>query len=296
VIGARGLVYNAVIAKELRTRMRGLRSTIILTAYMAVLGAIAVGFLVQQAGPATNQASQVGVQLFEALSIFQLFLILFVTPATTAGAISGERQRQTWDLLRVTRLSAFGIVWGKLVAGLAFNLLLICASLPLFSLVFLFGGVAPEDVLHTYMVFLSTVLLLGMLSLFVSALTRKLAAAMIISNVLSLALSIGVTLFVLYLDNWGTQQYGPHGPIPVPPLNPLAQIDPLIALVSAVPNSAGSSALGNLGIIHHAFGLSLRLHLWTAYCIIAVVVAVLLLLLTTLVVRSTPRWLRSDGE
>lgn len=161
MMGARALVSNAVVGKELRSRMRGWRSTIIITVYMAVLGVIAVGFLMQQAGTTSNQSATVGVQLFQALSIFQLFLILFVTPATTAGAISGERQRQTWDLLLVTRLSSFGIVWGKLLAGLAFSLLLICASLPLFSLVFLFGGVSPDDVLHTYVVFLVTVLLLG---------------------------------------------------------------------------------------------------------------------------------------
>ena len=196
---ARALVANAVVGKELRTRMRSWRTAVILTFYMATLGAISVAFLVRQSGLAINQSSEVGLQLFVLLSVFQLCLIVFVTPASTAGAISGERQRQTWDLLLVTRLSSFGIAWGKLVTGLAFNLILILASMPLFSLVFLFGGVAPDDVLHTYIVFLATIVLLGAACLFVSALTRRLVASMVIGNLVALGLTLGLGLLTVYL-------------------------------------------------------------------------------------------------
>jgi ABC-type transport system involved in multi-copper enzyme maturation permease subunit len=293
-----GVLRNAVVGKELRTRMRGWRSTAVLTLYMAILGVIAIAFLVQQAGSVNGQSSQVGLRLFQTMAIFQLFLILFVTPASTAGAISGERQRQTWDLLLVTRLSSFGIVWGKLVAGLAFDLLLIMASLPLFSLVFLFGGVAPEDILHTYIVFLATVVLLGVISLCVSALTRRLAVAMIVSNLVALLLGVGVTLLALYLENWGSspiQQFGPRGPIPVTaaPLTPLAQIDPLVGLASALPDGNGKSYLGGLNAVHHAFLLPLTLPLWEVYALLVVALSILLIVATTVLVRSTPSWLRA---
>ncbi|HEX6508470.1 MAG TPA: ABC transporter permease [Chloroflexota bacterium] len=291
-------LHNSVVGKEFRMRMRGWRSIAVLTVYMAILGIIAIAFLLQQAGPVNGQSSQVGLRLFQTMAIFQLFLILFVTPASTAGAISGERQRQTWDLLLVTRLSSFGIVWGKLVAGLAFDLLLILASLPLFSMVFLFGGVAPEDILHTYIVFLATVLLLGVISLFISALTRRLAVAMIVSNLVALALGVGVTLLTLYFENWGAngpQQYGPRGPIPVsiPPLTPLAESDPLVALASALPSQNGSSYLGGLNVVHHAFLLPWTLPLWQTYAIAVAAASILLVLATTILVRSTPRWLRT---
>ncbi len=293
------LVSNAVVGKELRSRMRGWRSTIIITVYMGILGVIAIAFLLQQAGPTTNQSSMIGIQLFQALSIFQLFLILFVTPATTAGAISGERQRQTWDLLLVTRLSSFGIVWGKLLAGLAFSLVLVFASLPLFSLVFLFGGVAPEDVVHTYLVFLVTVLLLGMTSLFISALTPRLAVSMILSNVVALILGIGLSIMTVYLVSTGQTApvCGPNGCSPPhsPVMTPFAQIDPVVALLSALPSGTGGTLLGGIGIIHHAFGLHIKMPIWEAFTIVALVVSLLLLLLTTFLVRSAPRWLRGTG-
>lgn len=300
MIPVHGFLYNSMVNKELRTRMRGWRSTIILTAYMTILGIIAIAFLIQQAGPSASQSSQVGIQLFQVLAVFQLFLILFVTPASTAGSISGERQRQTWDLLLVTRLSSFGIVWGKLVAGLAFNVLLLFASLPLFSLVFLFGGVAPDDVFHTYVVFLTSVLLFGVASLLVSALTRRLAVAMIVSNIIALLLGIGVSLLALYLENWGRQTFsaGPAGmrPVPLPPLTPLAQLDPFAALGAALPNGDGSDFLGGFGMIHHAWGSSLAVPLWGVYCVEGLALSVILFLLTTVLTRHPPRWLATGGS
>jgi ABC-type transport system involved in multi-copper enzyme maturation permease subunit len=295
---------NALVGKELRTRMRTWKSTVVIIGYMTVLGLIAMAFLIQQQGPVSNQSSQVGVQLFEALAIFQLFLILFITPATTAGAISGERQRQTWDLLRVTRLSSFGIVWGKLVTGLAFGILLLFASLPLFSLVFLFGGVAPEDIVHTYLVFLATIVLVGTVSLFISAATRRLAVSMIVSNVMALLLGVGLSLLAVYLQSTqqaqpyyggGPPPFGPNGPRS-PALTPLAQIDPLIALLSALPTGNGDSVLSSdLSTIHHAFGFPLTVPLWEAFTVLTVGVTVLLLIASTLLVRRAPGWLSSEG-
>jgi len=309
MIRARGLVFNAVLEKELVTRMRGWRSSLVLTSYMAILGIIAAAFLVQNSGPTTGQSSQLGIQLFQALSIFQLFLILFVIPASTAGAISGERQRQTWDLLLVTRLSSLAITWGKLCAGLAFGLLLVLASLPLFSLVFLFGGVAPDDVFHTYVVFLVTILFLGVISLFVSALTSRLAVSMIVSNIVALFLAVGLTLFAGYLGTQGqtTQGYfgkvfvggsvifrgGPAPNIPVQPtLTPVAQIDPVIAVISALP---GGMLSGRMNIVHHAFGLHWQLPLWGAYTVIALFLSVALFFATAFLVRSAPRWIAREG-
>lgn len=302
MISLPAVMSNAVVGKELRTRMRGWRSIVIVTGYMSVLGVIAVGFLVQQAGPAAGQSSQVGTQLFQVLAVFQLLLILFVTPASTAGAISGERQRQTWDLLLVTRLSAFSIVCGKLVAGLAFNLLLLFASLPLLSLVFLFGGVAPDDVLHIFCIFLATVLLLGSVSLFISGLTRRLAASMIVSNVVSLVLGLGLTLLTAYLENWGQQGFvnqfnGPPRAIQVPPLVPLSYIDPVVALASALPNgTTGQYFLGSLGRIQHPLGLPLNISLWALYCALSIVLSIAIILMTTGLVHHAPRWLSREGS
>src|SRR5690242_1243784 len=125
------------MSKDLRLRMRGWRWAGVVTLYVAILAAVALAFLLQRYNPTADQPSIAGIRLLQSLALFQLFLLLFVTPASVAGAISGERQKRTWDLLLVSQVPPREIVWGKLLAGIAFNLVLVCASLPFFSLVFL---------------------------------------------------------------------------------------------------------------------------------------------------------------
>ena len=48
--------------------------------------------------PGAGQA-QIGAQVFSSLTFFQLTLISLFAPALAAGAVSGERERQTFDVL-----------------------------------------------------------------------------------------------------------------------------------------------------------------------------------------------------
>lgn len=280
-------IPTPVMSKDLRLRMRGWRWAGVVSLYVAILAAVALAFLLQKYNPAGGQASTAGVRLLQCLSIFQLLLLVFVTPTSVAGAISGERQQRTWELLMASRVSASEIVWSKLVAGLAFNLVLIGASLPIFSLVFLFGGLTLADLIPAFVVFLATVVLLAATSLAVSALTSRLSVSYMLSLVVALTLSAGISLLTLYLQaprRAGVLTLGsiPFESIDTPsPLPPLAHLDPLVALLSALPSEAGGTLLGPLGIVHHAFGLPWQLPLWGAYAVAAGLMSLLAVLATT---------------
>lgn len=121
---------------------------------------------------------------------------------------------------------------------------------------------------------------------------------MVVSNVVALAVGIGLSILTVYLAS--TSQTAPvcgpgfcHPP-PPPIMTPFAQIDPLVGLLSALPNGNGGTVLGSIGLIHHAFGLRVTLQDWQAFGIVAFVVSVILLLLTTRLIRAAPPWL-SDG-
>jgi hypothetical protein len=51
-------------------------------------------------------------------SFWPSFLCPALVPALIAGTIAGERERQTWDALVLTRLLPKDIIWGKLLARL----------------------------------------------------------------------------------------------------------------------------------------------------------------------------------
>lgn len=288
-------VSSAIVKKDLRLRMRGWRWAGVITLYVGILGLITVGFLLQKYSPSPGQSAQAGIELFQTLSIFQLFLIVFVTPASVAGAISGERQHRTWDLLVASQLSPLDIVWGKLLGGITFNLVLLAASLPLFGLVFLFGGIALTDVIPAFVVFLVTMLLLAAISLVVSALTARLTVSYMLSTLIALALTVGISLLALYLQAPGQLGMTTVAGVPFqsinPPsaLTPLAQIDPLAALLSALPSTSGGTMLGSVGMVSRAFGLPWHVQLWGVYGILAVAISLVLILMTTRLVTWPKR-------
>ena len=108
--------------------------------------------------------------------------VAFLAPSSTAGAISLEREKQTLELLVVTPISSLAIVIGKLFSALIYVWLLIAASIPLTAVVFVYGGVAPDDVLRGYIVLIVTALGFGAFGLLASSLVKRTQAATAISD------------------------------------------------------------------------------------------------------------------
>lgn len=192
---------TAIIVKELRGRMRGRRAFIILTLYVLLLAGFAwMSQQIHQAlvssqsaygGQATYASATVGRGIFADLLMLQTLMIAVLAPAATAGAISSEREHQTLELLAVTPISSFAIVLGKLLSALAWVFVLVLASIPVTALVFVFGGVAPDDVLRGYAVLFATVIGLGSIGIFFSALTRRTGASTGLTFVVVIALVLG---------------------------------------------------------------------------------------------------------
>ncbi len=194
-----GLV--AVGTKELRGRMRGPRAFIALTFYLALLAGFTAMIYLLQAQAAAAQAAygggnpyasaSVGQAVFTTLLFLQVLLVVFLAPAATAGAISLEREKQTLDLLAATPVSTLGIVLGKLASALGFVGLLVLASIPLTAIVFVLGGVGPEDVVRGYVVLLVTALGFGSVGIFLSSMTRRTQSATILTYLAVLVLTVG---------------------------------------------------------------------------------------------------------
>ena len=167
--------WNPIVAKEYRSRMRTWKSPLAMMVYILLIGGL--GYLVfsMMAGSSSGivGGANYGQILFSYLVVFQVILLTFITPALTAGAISSERERQTIDLLFVTRLRPFSIIWGKLLASMSFVVLLLILSIPIFSLVFLFGGIELDQVVYAFLVTLVTALMLGVLGIAFSTWSRS---------------------------------------------------------------------------------------------------------------------------
>lgn len=193
---------NPVIEKELKTKMRGWKSPALLTVYLGFLG-LFIFFYFLTNNQLTNYGlstfnPRVALSSYNTLATIQFMLILFITPAMTAGAISGERERQTLDLLLCTNLSSFSIITGKIFVSIAHVLLLITASLPILGMVFLFGGIGLTDLLLLFGFYLTTALMLGSMGIFFSSIFRKSSVSMVVSYISVFAL-LGGTFIALVL-------------------------------------------------------------------------------------------------
>jgi ABC-2 family transporter protein len=188
-------LWNPIVAKEYRARMRTWRSPTAMTVYILLLGGLgwAVFASMANGGPfgSIGSGTNYGLFLFTFLVLFQVTLLAFITPALTAGAISGERERQTIDLLFVTPLPPFSIIWGKLLASMSFVVLLLTLSVPIFSLVFLFGGVERDQMLYGFLVTGVTALTLGLVGLMFSTLFRRTLIATVAAYGAAFVLAVG---------------------------------------------------------------------------------------------------------
>ncbi len=226
-----------MLLKELRARTRGWRSPGLLSAYLLALGGVSLGMyalMVRGLRFGGSLPPEVGLQIFSYMALFQVMMVALVVPALTAGAISGERERRTFDLLLVTRVSPAGLVLGKLLSSLVYVLLLLVATLPLFALVYFFGGV-PLPVLFAVLgLSAAAAVALGSLGLFFSALFRRTQQAAVAAYAAVLLLVFGSMAATAILAS--VPRYPPP-PYPVPPWT--AYVSPLYALASILPFSGG---------------------------------------------------------
>jgi ABC-2 type transport system permease protein len=145
-----GLTLNPVLGRELKERMRGLKAFIALMVFLALLTLTV--WLVYQGNSRVDQynfdlerQTRIGRELFEWVLSIMLLLLCFFIPGLTAGAVAGERERQTLLPLQITLLKPRQILWGKISAALAYLALLNVAALPIFAVAYQLGGVSLLD-------------------------------------------------------------------------------------------------------------------------------------------------------
>jgi len=195
---------NPVILKELRGRMRGRQAFILLTTYLGLI-AIFIGVLYTVLAETSSSMGwdpsfrqTTGKAIFGSVVLLEMLLIGFIGPGLTSGAISSERERQTFDLLRTTLLSASSLVMGKLGAAFTYLFLLILTALPIESLAFLLGGVGIGELLISSVMLVVTALFFCTLGIFFSSFMKRTLPATL-SSYGTILLSIIFIVIILFL-------------------------------------------------------------------------------------------------
>ena len=244
---------NPVLARELAERMRGLRATVMLSAYLGVLGLVVVLVYRDESstgrgfgGSPVTELATAGEGIFEWTLLFAMLLVLFLVPGFTAGAVAGERERQTLVPMQVSLLSPRSIVLGKIGASVAFTLLLVLATLPLLTVAYLIGGVTLGDILQGTGMVMFTAVGIAALSVACSTFMRRVQTATVLSYGVVLLLC-GATFAAYFVVD---QVDSDGGFEPADPPRLILAPNPIVALADATadgPDAFRGEFFGQFG-------------------------------------------------
>ncbi len=196
------LFENPVLQRELVTNLRMTRGFVLLTGYVALLG-----MLVYAAWP-TDQLvdmarSEKAKPLVNLFFLGQYVLMSLMAPSFAAGAITGEKERKSFEMLLASPVRPGAIVLGKLAASLCPLAELMFCSLPIVMLCLPLGGVHPSEVVVAYLAMIFSIGLFGMISLWCSSYFARTSASLVVSYLLILPLAIMGVLLWQSMENLG---------------------------------------------------------------------------------------------
>ena len=139
----------------------------------------------------TNATYRDTLFLYLLLGLFQAVLLVMIIPAFTAGTISGEKERQTFDILITSNVTPKTIVFGKLASSISVMLLLITSSLPTLAIVFTIGGVDIVDIFIFIIVCTFEAIFVGSIGIFYSTVCKSTTKAVFATYITIVVLIVG---------------------------------------------------------------------------------------------------------
>lgn len=213
---------NPIFHKHLTVSASQKRFYGLMALYLGLISLFNLGFM---SIIITTNAHQFTVSLLEfytqgrmvywTSSMLMLLTVALLTPTTALTAFAGEHERLTWDLLKVTTLSARDLVLGKLSGTLATAALYLLAPLPLLLTGYWLGNVGLVELLITLGFIFVTMFATTCLALFLSARLLRTTWAVFTYYGLLLAMQpvagIVGALYAFLRDRWLA------GPVPAAP-------------------------------------------------------------------------------
>lgn len=209
LLPANPIVVRVITAAGKRQRHHWAR-----LAYLVSLALVVVfggGLLLGRGEQGLAELAKQATQTFMLVSLVQLGLMCFVAPVFCAGAITQEKDANTYHILLTTPLSNAQIVLGSLFSRLAFVAILLLSGLPIFCITMLYGGVTTHEIIESFVLAACTALLTGSIAILISFLrlgTRRTLFAFF----------IGIAVYLLGVGLIG---FSPGGQLPQAPPGPL---------------------------------------------------------------------------
>lgn len=204
---------NPVLRNENRLAVRSIKFTLMIFAYVAILGAATIIYYVALNSDiyvnGLNLQSSLGI--YAVMAVAQAVLLMFIVPALNSTAICSEREKQTLDILLSSKLTPLQIIIGKVAASSSKVIVLIISTMPLYAICSLVGGVNFSNIAGLIVFFIINTIFVGSIGVFVSTYvkTSKLSTTLTYGLVLLIYIGIFVlSIAIMYYSVYKTQLNG----------------------------------------------------------------------------------------
>ena len=160
------IVVRVVSAGGKRTRHLWARLIYLLA--LVVVFLVGGGLLLNVEGDSLADLAKQATWTFMLVSMVQLFLMSFIAPIFCAGAITQEKDANTFHILLTTQLSNAQIVLGSLLSRVFFVWVLLLSGLPIFCITMIYGGVTTREIFESLGLAACTGLVTGSIAIMIS--------------------------------------------------------------------------------------------------------------------------------
>jgi len=194
---------NPVLQRELLTNLRTPRAFVLLLVYQVILaGVVLLAYPRDVRIDLTSEFTKVQ-RLVDFFFLGQFAVASLMAPSFAASAITGEKERKTYEMLLASPIQPWSIVLGKLIASLTHLTVLMIASLPIIMLCLPLGGVAIQEVVAAYVGLLASVFLFGSISITCSSYFKRTSASLVVSYAIILPMVVIGCVMWRALENQG---------------------------------------------------------------------------------------------
>lgn len=206
---------NPIVKKDVRVQARSLKICLGVFFYELILALVfffAMFIIQQERRYSTTNIYSYMVWLYPILSITQLVILGVVVPVRTASAISGEKERQTFDIMMTTSMTPFAVIMGKIMTAIMQSMFFVVASMPIMALPFIIGGISWDYLFWFLAISLLVSFFSASIGILCSSICRKSISAVILSYGFYLIFFLGTVLPCLIYVLTNQSYYGMSSP------------------------------------------------------------------------------------
>lgn len=206
----RKMQLNPIIKRDVRVQSRSMKICWGVFVYELILALVffLVMLIIQEENKySTNNIYSTLVLLYPILGVTQLVVLALIVPVRTASAISGEKERQTFDIMMTTSMTPFSIILGKVMTAIIQSMFFVVASMPVMALSFVIGGMSWSYLFWFFAVALLMSFFAASIGILCSSLCKRSVSAVIMAYGFYLVFFIATvlpSLFAVYISSYMT--------------------------------------------------------------------------------------------